>query len=378
MEQGHIPGDDQRAWWLALLRAPGIGGATALRLLGELGAPDRIFACSPSALRALGLGEETAAYLRSPDWRGVDQDQRWLAEPGHHLLTIDSPGYPPLLRQIPDPPLALFISGDPAVLGSAQLAIVGSRNPTSAGREIARELSVQLVQLGLTITSGLAAGIDAAAHRGAIDGGGRTIAVLGTGPDRVYPAEHRALAGAIADHGALVSEFPAGVPPLAANFPRRNRIISGLSAGVLVIEATLRSGSLITAGHGLEQGREVFAVPGSIRNPQARGCHALLKQGAKLVESVADIMEELGALADAARSQAPVPKASRSAEDELGAQERDLLEQMGYDPVTVDMLIERTGLTAEVVSSMLLLLELRGRVTAQPGGIYIRSQRVSP
>lgn len=301
----------------------------------------------------------------------AEHEIAWLAEPNHHLITLSDPRYPRLLREIADPPAALYVIGDPALLSATQLGIVGSRNPTPGGSETAYAFASYLTQSGLTITSGLAMGVDAAAHRGALEAGGNTIAVAGTGLDRVYPALHRELAHEIAARGALISEFPLGTPALAFNFPRRNRIISGLSLGVLVVEAALQSGSLITARLAAEQGREVFAIPGSIHNPLARGCHALIRQGAKLVETAADILEELGPIAQItipARQTDGVGNITSG----LGVEAMTLLDCLGFDPTPVDSLIERSGLTPEAVSSMLLVLELQGHVVAAPGGHYNR------
>ena len=295
----------------------------------------------------------------------------WLAEPNHHLISLADPRYPALLREIADPPAGLYVIGDPDILSATQLGIVGSRNPTPGGSENAHAFAHYLTQSGLTITSGLALGVDAAAHRGALAAGGKTIAVAGTGLDRVYPARHRELAHQIAGQGALISEFPLGMPALPANFPRRNRIISGLSLGVLVVEAALQSGSLITARLAADQGREVFAIPGSIHNPLARGCHALIRQGAKLVETAADILEELGPIAQItglARQTDGVGNITSG----LSVEAMALLDCLGFDPTPVDSLIERSGLTPEAVSSMLLVLELQGHVVSAPGGHYNR------
>lgn len=268
----------------------------------------------------------------------------------------------------------MFVQGDVTLLNAWQLAIVGSRNPSSSGRESAYAFAEYLASGDLIITSGLAMGIDAAAHQGALAGGGKTIAVVGTGLDRVYPAKHHDLAHQIVEKGALVSEFPLGTPPKAENFPRRNRIISGLSLGTMVVEAAIRSGSLITARMAMEQGREVFAMPGSIHNPLARGCHRLIREGAKLVESAEDIIEELGALAGVKPMQNDNKSTNKSAAN-LSKKDPEyqlLFEKMGFDPIHIDVLISRSGLTADVVSSMLLLLELQGQVASLPGGQYIR------
>jgi len=353
------------------LRAPGIGPARFARLLEHFGSAAAVFAADRLQLRSLELPDTALDYLRHPDWRRVEEDLAWLERPNSHLLPLDDPRYPPLLRQIPYPPPLLFVHGDPDCLRLPQLAIVGTRNPTPLGRETAQRFAAHLAEFGLLITSGLALGIDTAAHQGALAGGGRTIAVMGTSLDRVYPAQNRDLAHAIAERGALISELPIGTPPTAENFPRRNRLISGLALGVLVVEAAAQSGSLITARLANEQGREVFAIPGSIHNPLAKGCHALIRQGAKLVETATDILEELGALAAATREAvSPVVVAPSSAA--LDEEYRQLLAAMGDEPVGIDLLVDRCGLTAEALSSMLLILELEGYVAAIPGGLYSR------
>lgn len=359
--------------WLLLLHAPGIGSRTYTRLLSALGSPAAVLATPRRQLEALGLKTPTLDHLKRRDRDCARADLEWLEQPNNHLLTLDHPDYPPLLKETADPPPVLFVHGNPALLSAPQLAIVGTRNPTGPGRETAREFARYLAAAGLTVTSGLALGIDAAAHEGAL-AAGSSIAVTGTGLDRVYPARHRDLAHRIAADGALVSEFPIGTPPAAQNFPRRNRIISGLSLGTLVVEAALRSGSLITARSAAEQGREVFAIPGSIHNPLARGCHALIRQGAKLVETASDIVDELGALLGGLADAAQAAPAAPTAPPALDPEYRQLLDQMGYDPVPVDLLVQRTGLTAEAVSSMLLILELEGQVASLAGGRYCRSR----
>lgn len=371
---------DRLARWLTLLRAPGLGTRGRRALLERFGGIDAVFAASREGLAAAletATGEPArrdalAALLAGPDAARLAPDLDWLAADGHHLLTWTDPDYPPLLREIADAPVALYVRGDRAALSTPQLAIVGSRNATLVGRQNATAFARDLARAGLTITSGLALGIDAAAHRGALEAGGRTVAVAGHGLDRIYPPAHRALAQAIAQSGAIVSEFPIGTPPLPGNFPVRNRIISGLSAGVLVVEAALKSGSLITARLAAEQGREVYALPGSIHSPLARGCHALIREGAKLVEEAEHVLEELGAL----RVPRPdvAPSASR-ATDELGDDARRLLRLLSHDPLSIDALIEHSGLTPDIVSSILLTLELRGWVIAGPGGTY---QRAAP
>jgi DNA processing protein len=362
--------------WLALLRAPGLGPSRLAKLLGRFGSPAAILDALPAELSESGLSETTIAYLQAPDWRSVEKDLGWLQQPDNHLVRLDDPEYPPLLRQTQRPPTVLFVHGDPGVLSRPQIAIVGTRHPTASGRETAREFAAHLAQFGLVVTSGLARGVDGEAHEGALQAGATSVAVMGTGLNSIYPACHAALAHRIAEMGALVSELPPDTPVLAKNFPSRNRIISGLSLGVLVVEAALRSGSLITARLAAEQGREVFAIPGSIHSPMAKGCHALIRQGAKLVETGDDVLEELGPLALAA---ATLEQQSATGSDEasrdlpaLDLEYQMMLEQIGCDPVSVDALVQRCGLTAEVVSSMLLILELQGHVAAEPGGRYSR------
>ena len=303
----------------------------------------------------------------------ADIDSRtrdWLAVPGHRLLAPDDDAYPALLAELPDRPDHLYIDGDPAALTLPCLAIVGSRNPTRGGERNAFEFARHLASRGFCIVSGLAAGIDTAAHRGALAAGNATIAVLGHGIDGVYPAGNRELAREIAAGGALVSEFPLGMAPRRESFPQRNRLISGLSLGTLVVEAARRSGSLITARLAAEQGREVFALPGSIHNPLARGCHRLIRDGAKLVESADDILSELGSLAGHWLQTADESTVSSEPAAAKDAEYVKLLQLIGHDPVTVDELVERSGLTTGEVSSMLLILELDGNVEKLSGGRY--------
>lgn len=372
MSQGNVIKGDTHANWLTLYRAPALGPLQQRALLDIFKSPAQILSAGTSVLEQHGLKAQTLKYFKQPDLEAVEADIKWLNQPRHHLVTYFDKIYPPLLKEIPDAPIVLFIVGDPEVLQSVQLGIVGSRNPSPGGKQIARAFAQQLAQLGITITSGMALGIDYCSHLGALDAKGRTIAILGNGLDIIYPARHKALAERIIDNGALVSEFPPGTPPLAENFPRRNRIISGLTAGILVVEAAQRSGSLITARYAMEQGREVFAIPGSIHNPLARGCHALIKQGAKLVETVQDILEESGVLMHAI---AGLPNVCKTPEDNINSLDEEyklLLDNIAYEPVSVDKLIERTGLTADTVSSMLLILEIRGMVSSFPGGLYAR------
>jgi len=346
-----------------------VGARTFLRLTQTCGSPQEVLALSPARLQRLGVKPALADALARPDWDGVARDLEWLAQPGRHCLPLEHPDYPPLLKEIADPPPLLFVQGDCAALATPQLAMVGSRNPSAGGRDLAQAFARELAQRGLAVTSGLALGIDAAAHRGALAGSGITLAVAGTGLDQIYPARHRQLQEDIlAAGGAVVSEFPTGVTPMAANFPRRNRIISGLSLGTLVVEAALRSGSLITARMALEQNREVFAIPGSIHNPLARGCNALIREGAKLVETVADILEELGL------PQPPETPKSRgnNAGQAIDPEQLEVLKCVAYDPTSVDTLVAATGKTPEIVSSLLLMLELQGQVVSLSGGYYSR------
>jgi len=300
----------------------------------------------------------------------VAADLRWLdRDPGtHHLLPITDPCYPWLLREIADPPLLLFLEGDRGHLNQPCLAIVGSRNPTPQGRDTAWEFGRALARAGFIVVSGLARGIDGAAHQGALETG-HTIAVCGHGLDHIYPVAHRRLRGRIRAQGALLSEFPTGAPPLRPHFPRRNRLISGLSVGTLVVEAGIKSGSLITARLAAEQNREVFAVPGPIQSPQSKGCHALIRNGVTLVESIQDILRELGHFSD--RQQL----GDTSGEPEPAHEHAWLLDHMGYAPCTRDELVKRSGLTSAEVSSMLLALELGGSVELCPGGTYVRVTR---
>jgi DNA processing protein len=367
------PTSDLR-YWLALLYAPHIGPVTFRRILSVCQDLKTLFEIGPGEVlgEAIQLPRQTLAYFRHPDWNRVEQELSWSKKPDCHILHLDHPHYPALLQEIADPPPLLFVRGQPEVLSFPQLAIVGSRNPSAGGRQIAHDTAFRLTQSGLVITSGMALGIDAASHEGAMEEG-MTVAVTGTGLDRIYPARHRDLAHRIVEQGAIVSEFPLGTPPVAANFPRRNRIISGLSLGTLVVEAAIQSGSLITARIAAEQGREVYAMPGSIHNPLSRGCHVLLRQGAKLVENVTDILEELGPLASVAM-EAIAEGEDKKRHTYSGCDEtlNPVIENMGYEPISIDRLVERCGLTPETVSSMLLTLELQGRVTSI-GGLYSRT-----
>jgi DNA processing protein len=364
--------DDPKPW-LTLARASSLHAGHLARPEAGLQCPTDLLRESRAALAALGLTAAMIESLASPDAVDLAADERWLAAPGRRLVTWGSPEYPALLATIPDAPLVLFVEGAAESLSLPQLAIVGSRNPTPLGRDTAEQFARQVARAGLAITSGLALGIDTAGHRGALQAGARTIAVLGCGLDAVYPRENTGLARQIvAEGGAVVSDLPTGVRPLKHHFPRRNRIISGLSVGTLVVEAALQSGSLITARLAGEQGREVFAMPGSIHNPLARGCHRLLRQGAKLVETVDDIFAELGALLAGLRTVAHAE--ATDAKGVLGrGLDKDyeiLLDALGFAPASIDTLVARSGFAADAVASMLLILELDGWVAQQHGGLY--------
>ncbi len=361
---------------LTLLRSPGIGARSAQKLIDNFGDAASALSASDSALQRAGLKSSQVSALRALSEEDIAPDLEWAAIDGNHLIPLDSSDYPNSLRDINDPPLLLYVTGDPEVLKTPQIALVGSRNPSAGGTENAERFAAELAERGLCITSGLASGIDAASHRGALSVNGLSIAVTGTGLDRVYPASNRELAHSLAQHGALVSELPIGTPPQAHNFPRRNRIISALSCGVLVIEATVRSGSLITARLATEQGREVLAVPGSIHNPMARGCHALIRQGAKLVETADDVLEELASQINTDALKHTESQTEIAAESPVGNAEKNdpeyeqLIACLGHDPVSMDTLVERSGLSTAVLSSMLLMLELTGRVSKASGGRY--------
>ncbi|HYW77172.1 MAG TPA: DNA-processing protein DprA [Gammaproteobacteria bacterium] len=361
--------DEARALSI-LARAPGLKPAVMRKLIDHFGSAENALAAGRKRWTALGLSRSLIRALEKPDKSLLKGDLEWAAEPQHHLVGWGSSSYPPQLAAISAPPPILYVIGDPGHLLTAQLAIVGSRNPTPGGRELAGEFAAFAAGAGLTVTSGLALGVDAAAHAGALEGGGPTVAVMATGPDRVYPKRHHELAGRIAGQGALVTEFAPGTPPLPDHFPRRNRIISGLSQGTLVVEAAPRSGSLITAGYAADQGREVMAVPGSVRSPLSRGCHALIRDGASLIEQPSDILATLDApLAlelEPGDGRAPEQTAETDGEYDL------LLDALGFNPVTVDTLAARTGLTSQAVSSMLLMLELKGTIEALAGGRYAR------
>ena len=402
---------DEIAAWLRLLQAEGIGGDAARRLLAAFGLPQQVLAQSAASLQQVVSARQAAALLaNNPQTEAlIETTWQWLQQPPagmqRRLLVLGSPDYPPALLNMADPPVLLYATGQiDRWLVSRQpcIAAVGSRNPTPQGDSNARQFCKSLAGAGWVVVSGLALGIDGAAHEGALQAmGGEgilTIAVVGTGLDRVYPRQHRDLAHQIAQHGVLLSEQPLGTPPLPHHFPQRNRIIAGLSHGVLVVEAALQSGSLITARLAIEQGKEVFAIPGSIHAPQVRGCHALIKQGAKLVESMQDIEQELQHLRPesayfSARAHArqtsendPAPDGSSIAVDAAsaagttgatgatGATDASsvLVQALGHDPASLDMLLERTGLDAAALQAALLMLELDGVVGRLPGGLFQR------
>jgi DNA processing protein len=363
------------AAWLRLSLTPGLGNVGARKLLAAFGLPAAIFEQPLDALQQLlPAGIAQAVHATPGNFaEQLDATLAWLegSDPAgsRRILTLADDGYPAGLLQTEDPPLMLYLAGAPQLALRQAIAIVGSRNPTPQGRQNAHSFAQAFAEAGITVVSGLALGVDGAAHEGALQGAGAgllaTVAVVGTGLDRVYPKQHLPLAHRIAERGWLVSEYPLGTPPLAENFPRRNRIISALGQGTLVVEAALKSGSLITARMAAEQGRDVFAVPGSIHSPQSRGCHALLRQGAKLVESAQDVLEELQWRPPAADRAAPGDKPA--VEDATG-----LLAAMGYDPVTVDALVARTGIAASQLQAQLLELELAGDVARLPGALYQR------
>ncbi len=364
--------DAEHSAWLRLCLLPGVGRRTALKLLQAFGSAEALFEATEQDLRAVG-GARLPALVRAqpPGWPALcERTHQWLqGGDDRHLLPLGHPLYPPLLLQAPDPPFLLHVQGrlQAALQAPGLLGVVGSRQATAQGIDHARQFATTLAAQGVCIVSGLAAGVDGAAHEGAVDGGGLTVAVVGTGLDRVYPARHQALARRIVQQGAMVSEYPLGTPPLPAHFPQRNRLIAGLSQGTLVVEATLQSGSLITAQQALEQGREVFAIPGSIHAPQSRGCHALIKQGAQLVESAQDILDVL------LPQQASLPLAASPAArpgDGTAAAADPLLQALGHDPVGLDALLARTGLAIDVLQARLLTLELEGRLARLPGGLF--------
>ena len=358
--------------WLSVILAKGIGPDTCNKLLSEFNHPESILSCDPQTLLAFGLKRSSIESLKNPDEEKINSILEWLDKPTHHLITIQDDDYPELLKEISSAPPVLYAIGQREALGYLHFAIVGSRNPTTGGRKLAEEFAAELSKAGLTICSGLALGIDYHSHLGALNENCSTVAVLGNGLASIYPARHKKIASQIVETGLLLSEYPPDTKPNAGNFPQRNRIISGMSTGVLVVEAAKKSGSLITANYALEQGRDVFALPGSIHNPLARGTHSLIKQGAKLVESIDDIIEELAPIASIVMDKSISNKTHDQISNDLDKEYKLLLDTMGYDSVSVDILVKLTGLTAEAVSSMLLILELQGLIESQQGGLYCR------
>ncbi len=383
----HVPPDAETLAWLRLLLTPGIGRITARKLLAKAGGAEEIWQLPLSAWAECSTQAQIKALAQlPPDWnRHCETLAHWLTTPAtgtqHALTYLGHSQYPDSLLQTEDPPLLLFVQGPEALLNSgapwfpypATLAMVGSRNPSAQGIINARDMAQALAEQGLCIVSGLARGIDAAAHEGALQSKASkapsTIAVVGTGLDQVYPRAHTALAQQIALHGLVISEYPLGSEPLPRHFPQRNRIISGLSQGTLVVEAALQSGSLITARLASEQGREVFAIPGSIHAPQAKGCHALLRQGAKLVETAADILDELQGIN---MPVSPTPQAQAAIKTKVSEQEPELLQALGHDPMPLDTLMARTGWDAAHLQAQLMELELDGMVARLPGGLFQR------
>lgn len=369
------------AAWLRLERSAGIGPRAAATLLDAFGSLDAVFAADFPALAARVSPAQARALLQPPSeatLRLLDATLAWLDAPGRHVLALGEPGYPDLLSRIPDPPLLLYIRGQARLLDGPALAIVGSRNASAQGRANAQAFAEALSGAGLCIVSGLALGIDAAAHEGALRRCGGTVAVVGTGPDQVYPPRNRVLCERIAADGCIVSEYPVGTPPLPGNFPKRNRIISGLAAGVLVVEAAAQSGSLITARQAAEQGRDVFAIPGSIHATLAKGCHALIREGAKLVDTAQHVLEALAQspllALQAARLPAPDISLTDIKIDNGPGSDADaaLLDGLGHDPVEPDVLLARLGWSPGELSARLLVLELAGRVERLPGGLVQR------
>ena len=356
---------DAAAVRAVLARAPALN-IQHLRALLAAGPVERLL--DSDLLQKLDLPRATQAYLTSPDLAALQADMRWMESSGARVLIHEEPDYPRQLAQISSPPPVLFVLGDVGVLRETQIAMVGARNPTPGGRSTALDFATQLAGAGLTVTSGLAVGIDATSHEGALGAGGRTIAVCGTGLDEVYPRQHAGLAARIRERGALVSQFPPRTPPRRGNFPRRNRVIGGLSAGTLVVEAALGSGSLQTAALAARQGRKVFAIPGSIHNPLARGCHELIRKGARLVETPAEVLSglEFSLVGEGLALDPRAVGGRRPLDNEYEM----LLDALALEPATVDLLAERLRLSCASVASMLLILELEGRVAPHPGGRY--------
>jgi DNA processing protein len=370
-------GEDELLAWMTLSRAPALDADSLYRSLEVLGSARALVTASNAAREHVGLTAGAREFLSSSAAAPRHHERDWLQGARHHLVPLSDARYPGLLRSIDRPPLALYVDGDPHVLSDPQLSIVGSRNPTPAGKDTAFEFAESLASCGLAITSGLAEGIDTAAHRGALSAQGVTIAILGSGADVIYPRSNLHLSDEIRIQGAIVSEFPLRTAPRRENFPQRNRLIATLSLGTLVVEAASRSGSLITARLAGDHNRELFAVPGSIRNPLSRGCHELIRHGAKLTESTADILSELNFSAFFAGPAGARSGLAAPPDLELGMdkEHKILLDALGFDPADLDVLVVRTGFKPEAVSSMMLILELEGHVQTAPGGRYSRVVR---
>ena len=362
--------------WLSLRLTPGVGNATFHALLDTFGTVDAIYNASHKQLSALAIKSaiktdvfDALSKQTKPD---ISADINWLAEDNHHIITLFDETYPARLKELPDAPPILYVRGDIDYLMQPQLAMVGSRNPTAAGRNTAREFARHLSNAGITITSGLASGIDGASHEGALQGLAGTVAVVAHGLDIIYPAEHQKLAQQITEHGAVISEMPIGTQPQRGLFPRRNRLISALTLGTLVVEAAQKSGSLITARYAIEQNREVFAIPGSIHNPMAKGCHQLIRQGAKLVETASDILEELCIPCQQTTSYPKKPEKNiqenrKDTHQALDPDHQKLLKCLAYEPASIDELVLHSHFTAAEIASMLLIMELEGIIVCQNG-----------
>jgi DNA processing protein len=358
--------------WLYLRHTTGIGNATFHLLLDAFATPDAILDASHSQLSQLAIKSDVINAIRHRQRPDISADLDWLNEDDHHLITLHDARYPPRLKELPDAPPLLYVRGDPDYLLQPQLAIVGTRNPTAVGRNTAREFANHLSNAGITITSGLASGIDGAGHEGALLGLAGTIAVVAHGLDIIYPAQHQKLAQDIAAHGALISEMPIGTQLQRGLFPRRNRLISAISLGTLVVEAAKRSGSLITARYALEQNRDVFAIPGSIHNPMARGCHQLIREGAKLVETADDILEELcNVLKEPGfypqKHEQNIQEKPKDPHQALDPDHQKLLKCLAYEPASIDELVLRSEFSAAEIASMSLILELEGIIVCQDG-----------
>ncbi len=363
---------DELALYLTLEKCPGIGPIGFKKILqANDNQISQLFNASSDQLITQGFSQKQINALKQPSQAFIDNAFDWLeSDSSHHLLTLNDANYPELLKEIKDAPPILYGLGNIELINSPQIAMVGSRNCTPGGKSTSHDFAHFLSKSGLTITSGMALGIDKHAHQGALDAKGNTIAVIATGIDRIYPSKNKTLAYQIAEKGLILSEFPLGTIPNSKNFPKRNRVISGLSVATLVVEATRKSGSLITAGYCMDQGREVFAIPGSIHNPQVKGCHHLIRQGAKLVDQASDIIEDIASLLGFIAQQPDIQLSQKTSQ--LDDEYMQLLDNIGYDPVSIDTLVQRCGLTIEQLSSMLLILELNDHIQSAPGSLYVR------